>query len=755
MEPRLQRQRSHRDTEITKKRISFPRSLCPLWLCGVVFSSVLALPSRLSAQEPTASPPPAADGQREMAAVQELLARATAEFDGPQQSRSIVLLDEIASRLESLRRQGLLNPRGREILAQAYELRGRAYYNIGLQDKAAESFKALVQFQPQYTISRERVSPKVVDYFNSVKKALVGYLAVSTRPAGARVSLNGEFLSLSDFFPLEVLAGEYTLEITREGYQTETRALSLAPKATETLSVDLTRTMASAFYVTDPAGVEVWVDGQLRASTAGSPAPEAVEALRARGLDPARASSRFEVPNLGMGSHVVEFRRKCYETVRRTLEVSEPKDYEPDPVRLEESVAGLKLRSDPAGARIFIDGEAMGVTPRDLDHVCSGRHRVEVKHAAGKFVQDLTLERGETRTLECPIRPTLAFVGVVAESAGAERLVSEAEERIAQNLAAVTSLNVLPAPRDTVDHILSAEQLTRRGLVPAPGADAEVIRRATEKLAAALEVQGFLVAVLPEEKLHRTAVLHLLAAGNTVADEWSVNFAESASYLRFLSALDRKATVYRPWSGLITVDTLLHEGVPVLRVVPGGPAAAAGVQPGEVVEAVDGKPLKQTLELITAVAARAAGDSLTLRVKGASGPRTVQLKLAQTPEEIPLNDPALLYNKVMMDLRQQVEGWPGTEGAAFARFNLALCAMHFGDFAAAHEHLLKSRSELPQRPGLSQGTALYYLGLTLERLGYAREAGEAYRAAAAARDATLFDNDGPSVSVLAARRGGP
>ena len=224
----------------TKTRRHGVRSLClraSVVLLAVACGAITAL-----AQEQPA--PPSADGQREMAAVQELLARAQAEFDGPQQSRSIVLFDEIVSRLESLRRQGLLSPRGREILAQAYELRGRAYYNIGLQEKAAESFRSLVQFQPGYTISRERVSPKVVDYFNSVKKALVGYLAVSTRPAGARVSLNGEFLALSDFFPLEVLAGEYTLEITREGYQTETRALSIAPKATETVSVLLAEPLA-------------------------------------------------------------------------------------------------------------------------------------------------------------------------------------------------------------------------------------------------------------------------------------------------------------------------------------------------------------------------------------------------------------------------------------------------------------------------------------------------------------------------------
>ena len=104
-----------------------------------------------------------------------------------------------------------------------------------------------------------------------------------------------------------------------------------------------------------------------------------------------------------------------------------------------------------------------------------------------------------------------------------------------------------------------------------------------------------------------------------------------------------------------------------------------------------------------------------------------------------------------------MDGYPGTEAAAFARLNLALCAMHFGDFAAAHSHLVKAKAELPQRPGLSQGTALYYLGLALENLGteYRKEALEAYRAAAAVKDATLFNNDGPAVAPLASRRSAP
>jgi tetratricopeptide (TPR) repeat protein len=302
--------------------------------------------------------------------------------------------------------------------------------------------------------------------------------------------------------------------------------------------------------------------------------------------------------------------------------------------------------------------------------------------------------------------------------------------------------------------------MTRRGLVAGgtPGADPDLIRKVTEKLASALEVQGFLVAVLPEERLQRTAVLHLLAAGNTIPDPWDVTFAESASYLRFISAVDQKATLYRPWTGMILVDTLLHDGVPVLRVVPGGPAAQAGIQPREILYAADGKPVKSVLDFLSLVDSRKPKDQISLNLRAPSGTtRVVELALGETPQEIPLNDASLLYNKVMMDLRQQVEGYPGTEGAAFARFNLGLCSMHFGDFAAAHSYLVKARSEMPQRPGLSQGTALYYLGLALESLGteYRKEAIEAYRAAAGFKDATLFNNDGPAVAPLAARRAGP
>ncbi len=719
-----------------------------------------ALAAPLVAQEPS----PAAEAQdavqREIQAAQDLLARATDEFNGPQQSRSIVTFDEVARRLEAIGPKALPT-RGRDLLVQAYEYRGRAYYGIGLSEKASENFRLLVQLKPDYTMSKEKVSPKIVELFGNVKRALVGYLTVSSRPAGARVTLVGAGgartdLGLTDFFPLEVLAGDYLVEITRSGYQTETQQVSIAAHEQKALSVDLVRVLASLFLVTQPPGVEVWVDGELRATTAGNLEPERAEEVRAKGLDPAKASARTEIGNLSLGSHVVELRRKCHESVKRTIETPQAQDYDADPVHLEESLASLRLVSDPPGARIFLNGEARGVTPAQIDGICSGRLRVEVKHAAGKFIKDLVLAKDESVSLDCPIRPTLAFLGTEAASAAGQRYLADATEKIQQNLAKISSLNFITAPREAVDRVLEQEKATRLSLVPGSGADPDLVRKVTERLATALEVQGFLLAVLPEERLQRTARLFLLAAGNTAAEALDVPaFSESASYVGVVSKLDGRFASRRPWTGLITVDTLLFEGVPVLRVIPGSPAATAGLQPGDLLLSADGQPLKHTADLAAAVAARKAGERLTLQVRGAatgSAPRGVDLVLGETAREVPLFDPQLLYNKVMMDQRAAVEGYPGTEQAAFAWLNLALCAMHFSDYAGAHDYLQKAKAELASRPGLSRGTALYYLGLALERLGYKPQAVEAYKAAAEAKDATLIDNDGPAVAPLAARR---
>ena len=120
----------------------------------------------LLAPRATAQPAPEAQDavKREERAAQDAMARAAAEFDGPNQGRSLVAFDEIIARLEAVGARALTSS-GRDMLAQAYEYRGRVYFGIGLSEKASENFRQLVQLKPDYALAKEKVSPKVVDLF--------------------------------------------------------------------------------------------------------------------------------------------------------------------------------------------------------------------------------------------------------------------------------------------------------------------------------------------------------------------------------------------------------------------------------------------------------------------------------------------------------------------------------------------------------------------------------------------------------------
>lgn len=694
-----------------------------------------------------------AQSEGDLAVLRATLDQAVSEFEGPQQGQSLVRFEEIIGRLETERRQGSLTDAGATLLVKAYEYRARVQFNLGNTDKAGDSFRALIALRPQHNLDAASISPKVIDFFKGVKSKIIGFVTVQSAPQGATVALNGKTLSVTDFFPLEVVAGDYTLDITKNGYRQETRPVTVVAGETLSLQFDLVRTSATGYVITEPTDVEIFIDGVRKGSTTGVLDPALAAIAAARGLDPAKSSSRLEIPDLPSGSHTIEFRHACYETLKLGLDVPEPQDYDIPPIKLEPSIGTINLTSDPPGGQIFIDGESQGVAPKTLRSVCAGIRRVEVRHAAGRFVQDVDLKARSTVELAAQIRPTLAFLGVVADGPSGERNLASMESRLARVASTtIKAMNFLKADGAVLERTLSAERLKLVDLLPPGKPDPALVRRVFEKLAAALEVQGFLVGRIPEEQLSRSATLHVYAAGSVVPDSASVVIEDDSSYARFFAAFEKKAPLRAPWSGLVTVDTLLHEGPVVLRVVPGSPADKAAFVKGHVITAAGGRKITKTEELLAAIAAAGTTKPLSITASAAGGPKTVDLLMEDAPREISFLGAGVLANKISMDLRQTIEGYPGSANAAFARLNLGLIALGLHDYSGAHDAFIKAKNELPSAPGLSRGTAAFYAGVALEHLGYSKEALDEYTQASQDAGATLLAQDGPKVQDIAKRR---
>jgi serine/threonine-protein kinase len=83
--------------------------------------------------------------------------------------------------------------------------------------------------------------------------------------------------------------------------------------------------------------------------------------------------------------------------------------------------ARLTIQSDPAGARVFVDGVEHGVTPALLTSVTAGRTmRIDLRDAAGRVLDaaELTLAEGEARTLALRATPLRALLRVTSTPEG-------------------------------------------------------------------------------------------------------------------------------------------------------------------------------------------------------------------------------------------------------------------------------------------------------------------------------------------------
>ena len=690
---------------------------------------------------------------------QELLFRLSQQFqealelfeDPQRQSQSIDFFTQIVDAVDEERRTR--EEVADEIISlqqRALEHRARAFFTAGQRQGATDDFRQLLLDNPRYGLDTEALSPRLVDFFEDLKKQLIGYIAVTTEPAGARVIVNGNFIGITNFFPIEVHTGIARIEITLEGHETYADdEMRIGPGEISTLDLALTRTSARLPIITDPSGVEIVVDGELVGTTSGTLPPD-LRSFMPANMDPNRLSAPFELGALPLGQHQIELRLDCYRSVSFPFSADEPRDYTAQIIKLEESIGSLTITSNPSEASVYIDGELRGTTPLDLKRVCSGPHHLEVKHVTGKYVEDIDVGPDESLSFECPIRPTLAVIGIVADEDVPARDVADIRQKLREELPNLERMNLVFADDELVRTQMGGTPLT--AFVPARS-DADVstdqVRELSEELGKALEAEALLVAYVPSQRLIKDIVLHFIAVGSTVPDAYPLNYLDPQAIPAFLDELATPTPLHGSWAGLLAVDTRINEGPIVLAVDAGGPAEASGLQPGDVVVAANGNPVTRALDLLEAVRATEPGESVALEVTRGGSRSSLSLNVGTTPLEVPLGDPSFLYNKAIVDLRHRMVLEPENEN--LARLNVGLCHMELGDYETALKEYLP-RVVLPEPTGISRGTVLYYTALAYLKLGERAEAVRLFGQALGFPDATLHSNDGLRVAPLAQRR---
>jgi serine protease Do len=112
---------------------------------------------------------------------------------------------------------------------------------------------------------------------------------------------------------------------------------------------------------------------------------------------------------------------------------------------------------------------------------------------------------------------------------------------------------------------------------------------------------------------------------------------------RVIPQLREHGKVDRPWLGVGLKDLPddraqmfypEEAGVLVAQIDPDGPARVAGLREGDVVTAMNGKPVKSAHELIVAIGNLKVGTTINLEVSRSGQRKTLSVKLSQMPQRL-------------------------------------------------------------------------------------------------------------------------
>lgn len=622
-----------------------------------------------------------------------------------------------------------------ELYLRALEYRARAHLTRGEQAEAAEDFRAILLADPGWSLDVADLTPAAVDRFESQRGELVAYLSVATEPPGGMVFVGDEAVGETPLTARPVFAGEHRVRVERPGYRAVgERSLDLLPGEIVSLEWELERTGPVLSVITSPAGVTVRVGGRVAGVTAGD-LPEALRAL----VPPRFAEEVFSAPlllgGLTLGPHEITLEAPCRRASRFVFHADEPRDYLPRFVRLRPSTGGLRIESEPSGGRVLLDGEERGLAPLSFSAMCSGEHRVEIRHPAGRCVRSVSVSRGSRTAVRCALRPVVALAPAAP---GAE----EAQAAVRRELEAGDDFFFLgEAEGDRGADGSGSGSRTADGEVGGGGDGGGEGVQARVRVVAPAPAAG-------------EARVEFLASGSRTPDAAPFDRFAPESAAAALRALLRLPERRRPWIGLtVAVRREWQDGergrvLEAAAVWPGGPAGLAGIEPGDLVRTAGGEPVLDELGFAEQLARHEPGSAFDLLVLRDGAERPLRLVVADTPV-LPGRSGARC-NRRLTDLaaafaRDRADPWD--------RLEAGLCRLLLGDPAGALSSELADL-ELPPGPGIGQGTVLYYRGLALLAVGERERAAAAFAAAAAAPGATLLTHDGPLLAPLAERRAG-
>jgi formylglycine-generating enzyme required for sulfatase activity len=203
-----------------------------------------------------------------------------------------------------------------------------------------------------------------------------GNLKIVSNPFDAQIKLNGKDYGPTPNTLRDILVGDYTLTLTKPGYGTVTKTITIA----EGKTTDITETLPSGMEVTiasTPSGAQLWINGSPVTST-GS----------VSGTTPWKGTLAF-------GNHTLKL-------VNGKKEVTET----------------ITIASTPTGAQLWVDRVSVGRTPHSAT-LSYGSHTIKLVNGKKEVTETITVTQGGKARWEFDVAEGL-IISIASTPTGAQ-----------------------------------------------------------------------------------------------------------------------------------------------------------------------------------------------------------------------------------------------------------------------------------------------------------------------------------------------
>lgn len=236
--------------------------------------------------------------------------------------------------------------------------------------------------------------------------------AANDSATGATVRIDGQPVGAVPM-QQQVEPGRHLIQIDREGYVTFTQWVQIAGAQQLALPVILERqapSTGSVLVAADISGAAIFIDGDPRGST-----PTVID-------------------NVTAGVHQIEVRADGFQPQSQTVEIRAGERARVE-VQLRPDVppgGTLVVVTQPRGASVVLDGEALGAGPVTREGVSPGEHIIEVTMTGFQpITQPVTIEAGARRAVNIVLEEVVLAPGsiIVRSAAPGAVVIIDGEER--------------------------------------------------------------------------------------------------------------------------------------------------------------------------------------------------------------------------------------------------------------------------------------------------------------------------------------